>query len=161
MANNDTLKGVGVTGTVTVTANKEVLDAVANIEWTNEDKAAIRAIQRALSTSRKPVTTDDVVKDIKKALATKAKTTFYTPFETEFKNAERVASRMQRPIETTLTEYMHKHVPASAWEHMAYLGCKLDVAPPVTGKDVPVTDPAAVATLAAMDALPPTAPKAK
>lgn len=130
MANNDTLRGVGVTGVRPVTTNGEVLEPVSNIEWSPEEKAAIRAISLAMTSTRKPVSNDEIVKDLRKALATKAKTTFYTPFETEFKNAERVASRMQRPITTTLTEYMHKHVSATGWSVMNNLGCKLDVLPP-------------------------------
>lgn len=148
MANMDTMKDAAAGKVVAVPVAKtgEVLDPVQNIEWNTDELAAIRAIQRALHTSRKPVTTDDVVKDLRKALQTKAKTTFYTPFETEFKNAERVAVRMQRPIETTMTEYMHKNVPASAWDVMVSLGCKLDVVPPKTATsspDSPVDTPIA------------------
>jgi hypothetical protein len=131
MANNDTLKGVGVAGQpVTVTANGSVLEPVPAIEWTAEELSAIRAIARSMSTDRKPVSSTEVVQEIRKALATKAKTTFYTPFETEWKNHTKVCSRTNKVVEGTETEYMHKYVPASGWKAMTDLGCKLAVLPP-------------------------------
>jgi hypothetical protein len=144
MANNDTLKNVGVTEVKTVTKNGEVLADVPAWEFNDEEKAAIRAIALALSTSRKPVSPADVVKDLKKSLQTKAKTTFYTPFETEWRSTDRANSAMKKVNEFTLTEYMHKRVMPSGWSHMTNLGCKLEVMPPKTNpasKDSPVDTP--------------------
>jgi hypothetical protein len=145
MANNDTLKGIGVVGNTptTVTANGSVLEPVPAIEWTPEELSAIRAIARSMSTDRKPVSSTEVVQEIRKALATKAKTTFYTPFETEWKNHTKVCSRTNKVVEGTETEYMHKYVPASGWKAMTDLGCKLAVLPP---KQNPASKPAVVDT---------------
>lgn len=144
MANNDTMKEATKDNVTATKANGEILDAVPNMEWSAEEREAIRAIARALSTARNPVSSVDVVRELRKALAQKAKTTFYTPFETEYKNSVKVASRMAKVHDTTMTEYMHKNVSRTGWVVMNNLGCKLDVVPPKSNPasaDSPVDTP--------------------
>lgn len=155
MANTDTQKGIGVTGVAATNANKEVIAEVPDMVWTKEERDCIRAIALALTTSRKPVSTDDVVTELKRALQAKAKSTFYAPFETEWKNHETVVRRDGGATsKEDKAKYMHRFVQPSGWTHMVNVGCKLDILPPkaINPADSPATSAAVAATVASDEA---------
>ena len=129
MANNDTMKNATVANTVTVSKTGEVLDPVPAIEWSAEEMAAIRAMARKLTAGSKIVSASDVVGMIRDGLTTKAKTTFYTPRDTEYTNRERTDKRMGTIPQFTRAEYLTKFIPESEWIHMRNMKCKLEVWP--------------------------------